>query len=589
MEHSVTAAVVRRRIAIVVFGVLAVFLFSSEVMNSFFNNQLDAVGADFAMRGRLSFKPTVVALFIVFATILYLLIIRYLRPLFAFLNDGTHYDDARKAAINVPRDIIIFQLVAWTIGTTLYYWLNDWQGATGIPFGFGLPLKLAVGLPSGVYISILFNLILVPVKRSLGIERLDEGENDRFSRNRDYYVVAAIIVFMVVNYSYLAYYYNRAEIPVTFAGFYTPLLILTIFYSAVSFGLIALSRREYHIQIESIRLILEQMAIGRANLETRIAIINYNELGEIAGFANGILDNFVGILDKISETSTTLQSSSETLSSASRQNASYANEQASSTTEIVRTMEEVDALSKEIGTRSREVEQLALDMNNQIDRGVTAITRTMETMGAVKRSNAETIAEMRNLTEQINSIWEVVKIINGIAGQIKIIAFNATLEAASAGEAGKNFEIVASEIRRLADNTVASTSEIRSMIERIQGAADAMVLSSEDDTRQIAAAWDLSSQQETAFGALQKLSASTSGVAQEMHRDVSQQINAYGQVLETLKQISTGVGEFSDSIEETSDTAERIRTTVTTLNTIVEETGSVAEDVPPTAAAPTAT
>jgi len=275
------------------------------------------------------------------------------------------------------------------------------------------------------------------------------------------------------------------------------------------------------------------MAIGRANLETRIAIINYNELGEIAGFANGILDNFVGILDKISETSTTLH----------RQNASYANEQASSTTEIVRTMEEVDALSKEIGTRSREVEQLALDMNNQIDRGVTAITRTMETMGAVKRSNAETIAEMRNLTEQINSIWEVVKIINGIAGQIKIIAFNATLEAASAGDAGKNFEIVASEIRRLADNTVASTSEIRSMIERIQGAADAMVLSSEDDTRQIAAAWDLSSQQETAFGALQKLSASTSGVAQEMHRDVSQQINAYGQVLETLKQISTGVGQ----------------------------------------------
>lgn len=566
--------VIQRRIAAVVFGVLGIFLFSSELMNAIFNNRLDGVGARLGERILFAFKPTVVAIYVVFATLLYLLIMRYLRPLMSFLRNGTDYDQARTAAINVPWVIIVFQLTAWTLGTTLYYALKGWEAESGIPVWFGLPLKIAVGFPAGVYTSILFNLILIPAKERLRIAALGDGEEDRFSRNRDYWVVAAILVFVVVNFAYVAYYFALSAGEPTFAHFYLPMIGATVFYAGVSFGLIALSKREYFLQIDSIRSILQRMAVGDRQLDSRINIINYNELGEIAGYANLIVDNFADILRRISESAAMVLQSSQTLSSASRQNAAYANEQASSTAEIVTTMEEVNSHSNEIGSQAKSVEDAAQQMKQEIGNGNTATKRTIEKMEAVRNSNAETIRQVRNLDEHIRNIWEIVKIINGIAGQIKIIAFNATLEAASAGEAGKNFEIVATEIRRLADNTVASTAEIRSRIEQIQSAADALIDTSRADSEHITEAWTLAGRQESTLELLLGLSESSSEAAGVMNRRVSQQIGAFEQVLMTLKQISAGVHEFSDSIEDTNRTADSLNETVGTLNQIAsgEET-----------------
>lgn len=573
---------IKRNIALTVYGVLGIFLFASEFLNSVFNNRLDGLGFSFVERVVFAAKPAVFGLYVVFALGLYLLIIRYLTPLFRYLETGDGYDKARKAAVNVPWVIIIFQSAAWTIATFLYYMGMGWTVESGIPFLFGLPLKIAVGLPSGVYISIIFNLILIPAKQQLNITCLGDGEDDRFSRNRDFFVVLAIIIVMIVNFAYISYYYANAAVQVSLASFYLPLIGVAVFYGVVSFGLIALSKREYRLQIDSIRVILRRMAGGDTRVDTRINIINYNELGEIAGYVNEIVDNFAGIIAKINETSGLVLESSQTLSSASRENSAYANQQASSTTEIVTTMEEVDALSHEIGSQAGNVEESAHRMRTEIDTGFSTTKATIDTMESVRTSNAETITEIKNLGDHIRNIWEIVKIINGIAGQIKIIAFNATLEAASAGEAGKNFEIVASEIRRLADNTVASTSEIRARIEQIQSAADALIHSSETDTKHISRAWTLSQQQETTFDSLLKLSDSSSDAAAAMNSRVSQQIGAFEQVLITLKQISTGIHEFSESIEETNRTADRLNETAATLNEIVGDSATKGmESAPP--------
>ena len=119
-ENVLLIRAMRVRIALVVFVVLAVFLFSSEYVNAAFNNRLDEQGATALQRFVFAFKPTVVALFAVFSLILYRLIIRYLKPLFHFLETGEHREKARSSAINVPWVIIVFQLTAWTLGTTVY-------------------------------------------------------------------------------------------------------------------------------------------------------------------------------------------------------------------------------------------------------------------------------------------------------------------------------------------------------------------------------------------------------------------------------------------------------------------------------------
>jgi len=153
-----------------------------------------------------------IRIYIVFAGLLYFLIMRYLKPLFQFLTLGEQYGQARKAAINVPRIIIVFQFVAWTTGTTLYYFMKGWEAESGIPFSLGLPLKMAVGLPAGVYTSLLFNMILIEAKQKLTITSLKDGEDDSFSRNRDYYVVLAILLFLIGG---LMSYFGRVDGVVT--------------------------------------------------------------------------------------------------------------------------------------------------------------------------------------------------------------------------------------------------------------------------------------------------------------------------------------------------------------------------------------
>ena len=136
--------------------------------------------------------------------------------------------------------------------------------------------------------------------------------------------------------------------------------------------------------------------------------------------------------------------------------------------QVVSTMEDSDNLTKKVGTQIQDVASMSVATRENVEEGFSIIQGNLEKMSEVKEANEKTIAGIRSLNDEIAGIWEIVKMINSIAGQIKMIAFNAELEASSAGEAGKNFEIVANEIRRLADSTVSSTAQIRQKIQTIQ-------------------------------------------------------------------------------------------------------------------------
>lgn len=569
----VTAGTIKVKLGIINYGILALFLFSSEFMNAIFNNKLDEAGASFAQRVSFAFKPTVVFLFFIFASVLFTMILRYLRPLFSWMKKGTFYLKARTAAIRIPWTILIFQVVAWTTGTTLYYAINGFQAESGIPYIFGLLLKVAVGLIAGMFTAILVNLTLLPVKGLLKIEDIKKGENDGFSRIRDTLVVLFASFYIVVTFAYIAYYYARYGAITIGISFYLPLFTLCIISLAVPVMLMALARYEYRIQIKSITGVVRDLAGENSDPDHRISILTFNELGEIAAYVNTILNNFASLLSKISSTGMTIAESTKQISSSSHQNAAYANEQAAAATEVVSTMEDVDTLSKEVGNQVRKVAEQSSSVKQHVQDGVSTIQQNLEQMNHVRSSYAQTIEGIRTLGEHIDGIWEIVKIINGIAGQIKIIAFNAALEASSAGDAGKNFEIVAGEIRRLADNTVDSTKEIKNRITEIEEASDKLIQLSEQDSGKIEEAWELSRKVEGLFSRILEASDTSAASAAEIQDSVDKQVNAFEQILITLRQISEGISEFTGSIDESSETAAALEGTAGVLKEIVERYG----------------
>jgi hypothetical protein len=124
-------------------------------------------------------------------------------------------------------------------------------------------------------------------------------------------------------------------------------------------------------------------------------------------------------------------------------------------------MEDSDSLSKKVAERINEVARIANQTREFVERGYAIIKSNLEKMDEIQATNSDTIAGIRSLGTQIESIWEVVNIINGIADQTKIIAFNAELEASAAGEAGRNFQIVATEVRRLAPHRGSTRNQAR--------------------------------------------------------------------------------------------------------------------------------
>ena len=560
----------RLRVVAINFIFLGVFLFSSEFINAVFNNALDAQGAGLAYRLQFTFKPAVVGLYLVFSIILVSLVFKYLTPLFRWLDHGEGYEKARTSAIRVPWVILLFQIIAWTTGTTTYYALYGFVAESGIPYVFGLLIKLSVGIVAGMYTAVTINLALIPAKRQLQIVHLQQDEHDGFARVQDLLIMLSSAFYIAITLAYVAYYYASAGQVTIDTGFYVSLLGLAATSMVIAVGLMGLSRLQNAVQVQSVSQVVRSLAMENSDPDKRIHILTYNELGDIASSVNTILDNFRSLITEIQQTSTGISESTSRLSSTTQQNAAYAAEQAAASTEVVSTMEDVDTLSKNVGRKIRAVADQSLVVKENVQDGFAIIRQNLEQMNHVKSSYMQTIEGIKNLSEHINGIWEVVKIINGIAGQIKIIAFNAALEASSAGDAGKNFEIVASEIRRLADNTVASTKEIRTQIGEIEEASDKLIQFSGQDSEKIQEAWKLSQVIEDLFAQILQSSEASAESAEEIQGSVDKQVNAFEQILTTMRQISEGISEFTVSIDDNSATAESLNETVQVLNNIVQ-------------------
>ncbi len=542
-------------IFISIYLILFLFLVFSEFFNAFFNIKYDNDGLNLIARIRLSFKPMVMALYVVFTTIIYVRIIKYLSPLFQYLTDKVNYEKARIAAIKIPWMMISFQIFAWSLGTTVYYALRGWQAESGIPFIFGMLLKVVSGFISALYCAFVINLILKEAKGKLCIVDIKTGENDKFSRNKDYLAVISSILFILINFSYIAYYYSCVSGTISLGNF----LINTLPFGIILFVLglipIYLSKQEYKYQIKTLMKELKNLSSKHNDFSERIYLVNFDELGEMSAFVNTILYKFRSLLENIKSAVNKLAEASNALSSTSQETFSISNQQAAAVAEVVSTMEDSDRLSKSIGDKAKDVLSKSIKMNELVAKGDDIMVSNLETSCEVKKANEKTIDFIEELTKDIKAIRDVVMIINSIADQVKIIAFNAELEASAAGEAGKNFEIVASEIRRLADNTFTSTTEIKNKIGIIEKSGIKLIEASKSATDLIEDGLKISKNAGDIFQQILNSSTEASSSSKSIEQNISMQILGFEQILQGMKQISEGVSYSADSTKTTSETA----------------------------------
>jgi len=294
------------------------------------------------------------------------------------------------------------------------------------------------------------------------------------------------------------------------------------------------------------------LASGEGNTHERVPTDLSDEFAYVTLLMNRALDNFYDVILKLKASSEPLARSIQELGVSSQEISATSNQQAAGVKEIITTMEDSDQLSKRVAVQATEVAKIAEGTMGVVNTGFGLIKQSLEKMEAIKEANSTSIRGIRDLGDKISNIWDIVNIINSIADQTKIIAFNAELEASSAGDAGRNFQIVATEIRRLADSTVTSTSEIKARINEMQNSSDHLILSSEEGTAKIIAGWELTAKLRTLFEDILSTSEISADSATKIASSIGQQVEAFEQILLTLKQISGGIDNFVTSTASTT-------------------------------------
>ena len=288
-----------------------------------------------------------------------------------------------------------------------------------------------------------------------------------------------------------------------------------------------------------------------------------------------LIAEILKLLQKILKESTKISmdvvGASNELSVISKETAVTSLEQSSGIKELLTAMEESDTLAKNISEKINEVSIVAKRNTNDINSGFEILKENMTKIDEIQQANDVTVDGIKVLSEKISGISDIASIINSIADQTNIIAFNAELEASRAGEIGENFKLVADEIRRLTNNTIQSTNEIRERIVEIQHSSENLLLSSQNGSKKINDGNEIINQLYHSFEDLRDSSQTTDSASEEIKKIIEQQTSSFEQIVITLRQISQAAENFSVSTQTISQSAENLCTISENLKKIQAE------------------
>ncbi len=250
-----------------------------------------------------------------------------------------------------------------------------------------------------------------------------------------------------------------------------------------------------------------------------------------------------------------IQSAAAELQAAANQQVTSAKEQATAMNEITTTISELLATAKQIAESARRVSAIAGDTASQSRTGDQTVQRTNESIATIQRQVELIVSHMLDLGRKSQQIGGILELINELAEQTNILAINATIEAAGAGENGKRFAVVAEEIRRLADRVAASTKEIRQLIEDIRSAVNKTVMTTEGGSKAVEAGTRLFEEVAVAFGQITSGMTTTTEAAREIELSTKQQSTAVEQVNTAAANVAQASRETEASSAQTLQTA----------------------------------
>ncbi|NIY92265.1 methyl-accepting chemotaxis protein [Vibrio diazotrophicus] len=317
--------------------------------------------------------------------------------------------------------------------------------------------------------------------------------------------------------------------------------------------------------------LVADLSQGNGDLTQRLSVTSNDEIGEISGSINRFIEQLQGMFIEVSNSSSKIDTAVNNLSSQSQSNMQMLNAHTIETEQVITAIDEMSATAGSIAQSAADAAKLTELTNAYADESKQTVNQAVQSVTALESDVAEmanTIGAMNQDTKQIGTVLQVI---GDIAEQTNLLALNAAIEAARAGEQGRGFAVVADEVRALAARTQQSTGQINEMLSKLNNTSENVVTKMETTRKSCEAT------SQSTHKVMESLNTVTTSVVEIndlntlMATSAEQQSHVTDEVSRNMATIQELIGQLNSSATQTDTISQELRGTSTDLSDVVTQ------------------
>lgn len=328
-----------------------------------------------------------------------------------------------------------------------------------------------------------------------------------------------------------------------------------------------LSKDDMEQRIDRYQQLVER--VGRGDLTARLAIQDDDEMAALDRSLNQMVVNLSDITNKVTESSNGMLVTAEQVNAAVGAQSTGAAQQASAINETTTTLQQIKATSQQTLEKAASLLEVAERTKSEGSEGLQAVETAIESMQDIRKGMEDISTHIAELNERLQQIGDITTTVSELAQQSKMLALNASIEAAKAGDAGRGFAVVAEEVKDMAEQSRLATTQVQQILDEVRAASNRAVSSVESGNQSAIRGSDLAERAGKTLSGLNKVIHDTARGNQQIVAAVRQEAAGIEQIRYAMEEINKVTSQFVSATRQTESAADQLIDYATELQAMV--------------------